>query len=78
MAGHPRPITYTSDYLQIGCQRHPIAKWWDFDERQIRDMDSQALEWWGKWRDHIKATIELSPAKPTGYVEKPEGEEAEA
>ena len=60
------PITYTSDVLQIGCQNHPISKWWDFADNRIACMDSEALGWWRKWKEPLKQIIELSPAKPTG------------
>jgi len=33
-------------------------------------MDSGALEWWRKWKTIIFQIIEMSPAKPTGYVEE--------
>jgi uncharacterized protein YjbI with pentapeptide repeats len=60
-------ITYTAQVLQIGCRQYPIADWWDFTDEQILDMDGQeALDWWNKYKDHIRATIELSPATPTG------------
>mgnify|MGYP003633712870 FL=1 len=60
------PITYTSDVLQIGCQRHPIEEWADFDSRKIAEMDgSAALKFWAKYKGWIFQTIELCPAKPT-------------
>jgi hypothetical protein len=60
-------ITYTAQVLQIGCKQYPIADWWEFTDEQISKMDGQkALDWWRKWKDHIRATIELSPATPTG------------
>jgi hypothetical protein len=58
-------ITYTSEILQIGCQRHDIADWWSFSDKEIIKMDGKrALKLWRKFKDHIKATIELSPAEP--------------
>jgi hypothetical protein len=62
------PITYTSEVLQIGCQRHPIAAWAAFSDAEIRNMDgAKALAWRGKYKDWIFATIAMCPAKPTGY-----------
>ena len=63
-------IAYTHDILQIGCRRHPIAKWWAFDDEEIERMDSQALEWWAVWKPILQAMIAASPAEPTGFVEK--------
>jgi hypothetical protein len=68
-------ISYTSDVLQIGCKKFPIAKWWDFTDDQIAEMDGdRALAFWRKWKDWLRDLVEVrSPAEPTGYVEK-EGE----
>lgn len=65
-------VTYTADVMQIGCQRHEIAKWWAFSGEEIARMDSKALEWWARFKPLLMQIIELSPAEPTGYVEKPE------
>lgn len=60
------PVTYTAEYLQIGCQCHKIAEWWQFDDRAIAEMDGKkALKFWAKYKEFIKSAIELSPAKPT-------------
>lgn len=66
------PVAYTADVMQIGCQRHEIAKWWAFSGEEIARMDSKALEWWARFKPLLMQIIELSPAEPTGYVEKPE------
>ena len=58
-------ITYTSNILQIGCQRHPIDEWRNFDDATIAKMDSGALEWWRKWKEIVFKMIELSPCEPT-------------
>ncbi len=63
-------ITYTAVYLQIGCQRHTFEEWMNFDDEKIGNMDSSALEWWKKWKETIFKLIEMSPAEPTGFVEK--------
>ena len=61
------PISYTSDILQIGCERHPITDWWDFDQEQIEGMyGKKYVIWWDKWKYQIKTLIEMSPAEPTG------------
>ena len=70
-ASEDYPIVYTSGYLQIGCERHEISKWWTFNDRRILEMDGKrALEFWNKWKPVIKQVIEFSPAAPTGFVEK--------
>lgn len=57
------PITYTSDTLQIGCQRHKISDWWWFDDRCIAEMDGkEAIQFWREWKDTIRMIIEKSPA----------------
>jgi len=59
-------ITYTSDVMQIGCQRHAIADWAAFSDAQIRAMDGvKALAWWQKYKDWIFQTIALCPAEAT-------------
>ena len=65
-------VAYTADVMQIGCQRHEIAKWWAFSDKEIARMDSKALEWWARFKPLLMQIIELSPAEPTGYVEKQE------
>ena len=58
-------ITYTSEYLQIGCERHDIKDWWKFDDEKIKAMDGvRALEFWSTYKSLIKKTIKVSPAKP--------------
>ena len=63
-------VTYTSKVIQIGCQRHTIEEWQNFNNEKIKDMDNGALEWWTKWKTVIFQIIEMSPAEPTGYVEE--------
>ena len=60
------PITYTSDTMQIGCQRHPLEAWKNFTDAEIRAMDGRkALTFWSKWKGWIFQTIEMAPALPT-------------
>lgn len=62
-------IAYTSDVIQIGCERHTISEWAEFDDKRILEMDGKtALRWWRKYKDWIFQTIELCPAKPTGTI----------
>jgi hypothetical protein len=63
------PLTYTAWHLHIGCERHRITEWWEFDDARIATMDENALVWWKKWKDFIRQAIELSPATPTKNAE---------
>ena len=63
------PISYTSEIMQIGCQRHPLDAWRNFSDAEIRAMDGRkALAFWTKWKEWIFQTIEMAPAKPTAPV----------
>ncbi|WP_292229400.1 pentapeptide repeat-containing protein [Brevundimonas sp.] len=62
-------VGYSADTMQIGCQRHAIADWWTFTDEQIAEMDSAALEWWGRWKPVIQQIVAMNPAEATGYVE---------
>ena len=60
------PVVYTNEYLQIGCERHQIDDWWDFDDTRILQMDGKtALKFWRNNKDLIKTIIESNPAEPT-------------
>lgn len=60
------PVCYTSTILQIGCEQHKIADWWNFSNSTITAMGGRkALKFWRKYKDFIRMTIELSPAIPT-------------
>ena len=59
-------IAYTSSFLQIGCEKHLIQEWWEFDEKRIFEMDGKsALSWWKRWKPVLQQIIEISPAEPT-------------
>ena len=61
------PITYTYDQLQIGCERHKISQWWEFDNKKILSMNGNtALKFWDKNKELIKMIIDSNPAKATG------------
>ena len=62
-------VSYTNDIMQIGCQRHAIADWWEFDDRRIAEMDGKtALSFWKVWKPLLQQIIAAAPAEPTGYV----------
>ena len=61
------PITYTYEQLQIGCERHKISQWWEFDNKKILSMNGNtALKFWDKNKELIKMIIDSNPAKATG------------
>ena len=58
-------IAYTATILQIGCQKHKIEEWANFNDETISKMDNGALEWWNKWKPIIMQIIEMAPCEPT-------------
>ena len=72
------PISYTSEIMQIGCQRHPLDAWRNFSDAEIRAMDGRkALTFWHKWRETIFKIIEMAPAQPTKAADPVETDAAE-
>jgi len=67
-------IGYSSDELQIGCNRHSIARWREWDTETglewIANMDSLALESAVRFLPLLLKIITASPAQPTGYEVK--------
>ena len=59
-------VGYTHDTMQIGCQRHMIAEWFEFSDEEITSMDDGALDWWRVWKPILQSIIAASPAEPTG------------
>ena len=59
-------VGYTHDTMQIGCQRHMIAEWFEFSDEEIAPMDDGALDWWRVWKPILQSIIAASPAEPTG------------
>jgi len=51
-------IVYTSDVMQIGCQRHSINDWLVFSDDHISKMDSKALDFWKKWKPILVLILE--------------------
>ena len=58
----PWKISYTHDFLQIGCEGHLISEWWEFDDERISQMDKKALTWWKESKSILKSVIEEFPA----------------
>ena len=61
-------ITYTSKDMQIGCERHVISDWWNFDNKRIAEMEGKkALKFWSDNKDFIRLAIETYPAAETNH-----------
>ena len=58
-------VAYTSDVMQIGCERHAIKDWWRYDDETISAMDAGALNWWKTWKPILRKIIKSNPAEPT-------------
>jgi len=57
-------ITLTREHMQIGCQFHPTADWWGFDDRTISAMDRGAV----RWRRKFKPVL-IAMATARGWTE---------
>ncbi len=55
-------IGYTKTDLQIGCQRHTIKKWLSFTDKEIKEMHSEALTFWKKFKPVLKTILKAYPA----------------
>lgn len=60
-------VTYTTDVMAIGCQQHPIERWWGFTDDEIIAMDNDALTWWRVWKPILQQIIAAAPATTTGH-----------
>ena len=47
-------INITKKHIQIGCQAHEAKKWFSFTDEEIKDMHSDALDFWTKNKKFIK------------------------
>jgi uncharacterized protein YjbI with pentapeptide repeats len=47
-------VTYTNTVMAIGCKQYSIKEWKNFKDREIKKMDSKALEFWKKWKPILK------------------------
>ena len=48
-------ILITDNYMRIGCQRHTHDEWANFNDLQIHNMESRAIEFWTSNRDWLLA-----------------------
>ena len=56
-------ICFGFGVMQIGCQRHDIDEWREFDDETISEMEQGALDWWKKWKDFIFMAIDMVNSK---------------
>ena len=40
----------SDSYMRLGCKRFTHQQWSDFNDEQISEMDSKALEFWTQWK----------------------------
>ena len=57
------PVLITEGFMRIGCKRYTHAEWREFDEAAIRKMDSDAFDFWKKWRAPLLAMCEQHAKK---------------
>ena len=58
----PWPVLVTPEYIEIGCQRHPIDRWLDWgrqnDPEEIHAMHPKARAWWNRHKSIVLAMAE--------------------
>ena len=55
-------ILITKQQMKVGCQFHKVEDWWEFSDKNIGEMHSEALVWWkinkpilkNLWENHCK------------------------
>jgi hypothetical protein len=56
------PVTITTQFLTIGCQRHKIDQWNVYDDESISSMHPKALAFWSVWKSPLLAICEAHKA----------------
>lgn len=56
----PWVVTFTDEYMQIGCQLHRIDDWLKFDDVAISKMDHKALGWSREWKPTLEKLISIN------------------
>lgn len=56
------PIVWTSEYLQIGCQKKTIEEWRALDKEKANELIDFGWSWWEEHRDFIVNAIKEYPA----------------
>ena len=44
------PISFNNTDMQIGCQKHTIEEWKNFDDITIKKMNGRAAAFWSLWK----------------------------
>jgi uncharacterized protein YjbI with pentapeptide repeats len=52
-------VLISDGFMRIGCQRHSHAKWAEFTDEQIDDMDSSASKFWAQRKDALLAMCKV-------------------
>ena len=53
------PVVICQDRIQIGCKNFSQSEWFNFSDGEITKMDSDALDWWWKHKQHVKTWCEI-------------------
>jgi len=62
ISGDKYHIAIIDEHILIGCEKHLLTDWENFDDARILQMDGKAaLEWWRDWKGPI-----MSIAKAAG------------
>lgn len=51
-------ITFDDTDMQIGCQKHSIEEWKNFDDITIEKMNGRAKEFWSLWKEVLFRVID--------------------
>jgi carbonic anhydrase/acetyltransferase-like protein (isoleucine patch superfamily) len=51
-------VTITDNHMRIGCKVYTFSEWFSFSDEAIDEMDSNALEWWYKWKPVLELLVE--------------------
>ena len=53
----------SDSYMRLGCKRFTHQEWADFNDEQISEMDSKALEFWTQWKAPLLEMCKAHAAK---------------
>ena len=49
-------LYFMNNIIKIGCKKYSAEEWDNFTDDEISQMDSDALEWWKKWKSFVLTT----------------------
>ena len=55
-------IVYTSEFMWIGCRKHPIKTWWKDSEEDAHTFSESDKEWRAKNKRWIQGMVKNNPA----------------